>query len=1029
MKVAGPLIEPTAAWSGKFLADQRADDAGMSFIGIGIGIGSSDRGAAISDGGARPVPPVIGDRHVHSPPSSSTDSTNFDPPILDDADGVSAQIEARGANAGDGNRDGVRDALQADVTSMRVSGGASFVTVEALGYTLKDIRALGAPAASDGQTKLPLGMFAFEVHGVARGGAAEVRLFLPEGTAANSYFKQDSKGILQRFDFDGTTGATFDGNVVTLHLVDGGRGDIDGIANGVIVDPGGPGGGGSGPPIASDDSFTVAHDRPLVVYPAGLLSNDTDPTNLPLTVHIVSQPTSGSIEYNSFELSPTGAGGFQYTPNALFVGTDSFTYKASNGLEDSNTATVTISVVNSQPSGQNDSFMIIEDQRLTVIVPGSIGSAGESGIDDITQFTVGKFTAAPEAGWYGVTTSGGLLGNDTDADGDTLRAVLVSSVSHGKLNLFDDGSFVYTPDPNFVGVDAFTYRVNDGIAETSVITAKIVVNHGSILDMDGRDATTGERWMTEGEEQAYGLGVSTVSAGDVLARDPRAPTAALGWALTERKVFFDNKTLSVGGSTTGIIDLLGYSGDATLSVTALRDIAAGSQTALSSIDYVSTWTHPTLLGVASFITVPVGPKVVWEKIEITSDHGVLRDNTKDPLTIKDSPRYPDVEVDVAAGRVSPFSQSVNTQLKHRLTYSTAGIPANATLAGKVAEATNAAGFPWLAADFALQSKVMSQTVPVPLGTIPSNEIGHFSIKLKYKAVLTLADATTQNLSPTDVKYSVFITYGEPRNPGNLDELKPTYVRMRIASPILNKAYAEAVTRRAAINPPQTGIPKAEQIVYETLKQHVFAVENGISYDYADEPAYLWRVPHFWTNPYPRRTVQLAFYKKGGDCITGAIFTKFACYVFGVSGTIVSRDFTSKSRPEPTKAVEFNTIRTEEYRNTPKKHADGTLRVLALWDGGDHINKFEGTVEWTDGTLTYYFPSGTQENWVFTNADHVLSIFTFGFGKLVSDANAPSGQRWEKMPDLLDENNNNNVIEKRQWKTYLDPKPASVNLYQ
>src|SRR5262249_35858589 len=41
--------------------------------------------------------------------------------------------------------------------------------------------------------------------------------------------------------FDGTTGAEIKDNVITLHLVDGGRGDADGIANGRIVDPGGPG--------------------------------------------------------------------------------------------------------------------------------------------------------------------------------------------------------------------------------------------------------------------------------------------------------------------------------------------------------------------------------------------------------------------------------------------------------------------------------------------------------------------------------------------------------------------------------------------------------------------------------------------------------------------------------------------------------------------------------------------------------------------------------------------------------------------
>ena len=64
---------------------------------------------------------------------------------------------------------------------------------------------------------------------------------MPAGFTPDGYVKQDpATGALQRFDFDGTTGAVVNGDVVTLHFVDGGRGDADGVANGVIVDPGGP---------------------------------------------------------------------------------------------------------------------------------------------------------------------------------------------------------------------------------------------------------------------------------------------------------------------------------------------------------------------------------------------------------------------------------------------------------------------------------------------------------------------------------------------------------------------------------------------------------------------------------------------------------------------------------------------------------------------------------------------------------------------------------------------------------------------
>src|SRR5262249_43988792 len=74
--------------------------------------------------------------------------------------------------------------------------------------------------------------------------AAAVRMILPPGARPTGYLKQDPvTGALGGFTFDGTTGAEIDRNVVTLHLVDGGRGDADGLADGVIIDPGGATGG------------------------------------------------------------------------------------------------------------------------------------------------------------------------------------------------------------------------------------------------------------------------------------------------------------------------------------------------------------------------------------------------------------------------------------------------------------------------------------------------------------------------------------------------------------------------------------------------------------------------------------------------------------------------------------------------------------------------------------------------------------------------------------------------------------------
>jgi hypothetical protein len=69
----------------------------------------------------------------------------------------------------------------------------------------------------------------------------------------------------------------------------------------------------------------------------------------------------------------------------------------------------------------------------------------------------------------------GVLGNDTDADGDAITAILVSSASHGALTLNGDGSFTYTPTANYAGSDSFTYKANDGELDSNVATVTITV--------------------------------------------------------------------------------------------------------------------------------------------------------------------------------------------------------------------------------------------------------------------------------------------------------------------------------------------------------------------------------------------------------------------------------------------------------------------------------------------------------------------------------------------------------------------------
>jgi len=156
---------------------------------------------------------------------------------------------------------------------------------------------------------------------------------------------------------------------------------------------------------------------------------------------------SGPSHAASFELNSNGS--FSYTPAYHYVGVDSFTYKASDGIADSNTVTVSINVYNNAPVGSNDYYSTKHDVALTVTAPG-------------------------------------VMGNDYDCDYDPIAASVVSGPSHAGSFQFDsNGSFTYTPAYHYVGVDSFTYKASDGIADSNTVTVSInVYNNAPLANND-----------------------------------------------------------------------------------------------------------------------------------------------------------------------------------------------------------------------------------------------------------------------------------------------------------------------------------------------------------------------------------------------------------------------------------------------------------------------------------------------------------------------------------------------------------------
>jgi len=71
--------------------------------------------------------------------------------------------------------------------------------------------------------------------------------------------------------------------------------------------------------------------------------------------------------------------------------------------------------------------------------------------------------------------SPGVLGNDTDADGDVLSAFPMTDPGHGTVMLYPNGAFIYTPEPGYIGEDSFTYVANDGRDDSNIATVFIEV--------------------------------------------------------------------------------------------------------------------------------------------------------------------------------------------------------------------------------------------------------------------------------------------------------------------------------------------------------------------------------------------------------------------------------------------------------------------------------------------------------------------------------------------------------------------------
>lgn len=127
----------------------------------------------------------------------------------------------------------------------------------------------------------------------------------------------------------------------------------------------------------------------------------------------------------------------------------------------------------------------------------AVSDAGVPNGGLISRFEVGDNGGAPIAQNDTFVTSQnqvftanapGVLGNDSDPNGDALSAQLLETVSHGSLTLGSDGRLVYTPTSGYVGVDQFTYRVQAGGQNSNTATVVIYVERRNSAPVANNDA-------------------------------------------------------------------------------------------------------------------------------------------------------------------------------------------------------------------------------------------------------------------------------------------------------------------------------------------------------------------------------------------------------------------------------------------------------------------------------------------------------------------------------------------------------------
>ncbi len=253
-------------------------------------------------------------------------------------------------------------------------------------------------------------------------------------------------------------------------------------------------------PLAAVDAYTTTEDIPLIVSSLnGVLTNDSDVDNDPLTAVLATDVTTGTLALQS-------NGAFTYTPPANWFGMATFTYQADDGEALSDVVTVTLMVLseNDAPTAEAGANQTaVEGELLTFAGsysdPGRLHSGG---------------TSIAWAFGDGATATGTLTPSHTFADNGLYTVTLTITDSEGAADSDTLLVTVSNADPTLEPVGNLTITIGTEISfTTGYADAGVLDTHTAEVNWDdgNSEAATVANFLVSGSHTYATTGVYTVT--------------------------------------------------------------------------------------------------------------------------------------------------------------------------------------------------------------------------------------------------------------------------------------------------------------------------------------------------------------------------------------------------------------------------------------------------------------------------------------------------------------------------------------